>query len=392
MAASSRPPSHPSTAVRRVRAGTRMSRQLTSMTNNFWTVIPAGGSGTRLWPVSRAGTPKFLLSLVQERRSLLQQTVDRLRFVCQPRHMMVVCGPPHAVSVTRQLPELLESQIVVEPSPRGTGPAIALAAALIERQDPDAIMGSFAADHAVRDLSEFVNAVQGAIIAASQDHLVTIGIQPTRPETGYGYIEWNDDPAFTTDFGAVHRVSSFVEKPDIATATAYVESGRYLWNASMFIWKVSVFMEELRTYLPEVAAGVSRIADVWGTPEQEEVALDIWPQLPDISIDNGLMERSQRVAVVPAEMGWSDIGDWHGLGTLLKQDEAGNCVRGDTISSGCANSVVWSDTKRVISLIGLNNIVVVDTPDALLVADRSQAQLVRATVNRLKELNRTNLC
>jgi len=171
-----------------------------------------------------------------------------------------------------------------------------------------------------------------------------------------------------------------------------VESGRYLWNASMFIWKVSVFMEELRTYLPEVAAGVSRMADAWGTPEQEEVTLDVWPQLPDISIDNGIMERSQRVAVVPAEMGWSDIGDWHGLGTLLQHDEAGNCVRGDTISSGCVNSVVWSDTKRVISLIGLDNIVVVDTPDALLVADRSQAQLVRATVSRLKELNRTNLC
>jgi mannose-1-phosphate guanylyltransferase len=359
---------------------------------NFWAVIPAGGSGTRLWPVSRAGTPKFLLPLIQDRRSLLQQTADRLRLVADPGHMLVVCGEAHADRIAAQLPELdASSQIVVEPSPRGTGPAIALAAALIERIDPTAIMGSFASDHAVGDLAAFRDAVTSAIATAAAGWLVTIGLRPSRPETGYGYIARGDDVMMETPAGVVYAATEFVEKPDLETAMLYMQSGRYYWNASMFVWQVSTIMEELRTFLPDVAEGVTRIAEAWGTEWQEAVVQEVWPQLPDISIDNGVMELSKRVAVVPAEMGWSDIGDWHGLGALLAQDEAGNCFRGDAISTGCVDSVIWSDTGRMISVIGLDNIVVVDTADALLVADRRQAQMVRTTVSRLKELHRTNL-
>ncbi len=392
MPASKYAPSDPSKVVRRVHAGGRVSRQIPTKTDNFWVVVPAGGSESRLWPASRAGTPKFLLSLIQDRRSLLQQTVDRLRFVCQPRHMMVVCGAANADRIMRQLPELDEGQIVIEPSSIGTGPAIALAAALIERQDPTAIMGSFASDHAVGDLPAFVNAVQTALEAASKDYLITIGIQPTRPDIGYGYLARGDHLLMRTDFGDVFPVTEFVEKPDLATATEFVDSGQYLWNVSMCLWRVSVFMEELRSLLPDVAEAVSRIADAWGTRKQEKITREVWSQLPNISIEHGILERSGRVAVVPAEMGWSDIADWHGLGALLEHDESGNVMRGDVITSSSTNTVVWSDTKRIISLIGLDNVVIVDTPDALLVADRSQAQLVRTTVMRLKELNRTNLC
>lgn len=392
MTATKYAPPDPSSAVRRVRAGTRISRQIPAKTDNFWIVVPAGGCGTRLWPVSRSGTPKFLLSLIQDRRSLLQQTVDRLRFVCQPRHMMVVCGPDHAGRIMRQLPELEDTQIIVEPASCGTGPAIALAAALIERQDPNAIMGSFASDHAVSDLPAFVNAVQAALEAAAQDMLVTIGIPAMRPETDYGYISQSEQVLMKTDFGDVYGASAFVEKPDLSTAMEYVGSGQYLWNASMFIWRVGVFMEELRTYLPDVAAGVSKIADAWGTKKQDKVIRDVWTRMPNVSIDTGIMERSQRVAVVPASMGWSDIDDWNGLGAVLAHDDTGNSMRGDIINAESMNNVVWSDTKRVISIIGLDNIVIVDTPDALLVAERSQVQLVPATVMRLKEQNRTNLC
>jgi mannose-1-phosphate guanylyltransferase len=360
-------------------------------TGQFWSVIPAGGSGTRLWPVSRSGQPKFLLPLVHAERSLLQDTVDRLRLVCDPERMLVVGGPAHAAPITRQLPELGTDQIVVEPSPKGSGPAIALAAALIARRDPEAVMGSFAADHDVRDPAAFALAVRSAIATARDGWLVTIGLQPSRPETGYGYIERDDRALLLMPGGDVYRANRFVEKPDLERATAFFESGRFLWNASMFIWRVDVFMEELRALLPEVAEGVTRIAAAWGTPDQDAIMGEIWARLPDVTIDNGIMERSNRVAVVPSEMGWSDVGDWHGLGALLAQDERGNSVRGDIISTDCSNSVVWSDTGRIISLLGLDNIVVVDTPDALLVADRGKAQHVRATVNRLKELNRTNV-
>lgn len=358
---------------------------------DFWAVIPAGGSGTRLWPVSRSGQPKFLLPLVHPDRSLLQETVDRLRSVCPCDRMLVVGGPAHAAPITRQLPELEARHILIEPSPKGSGPAIALAAAIIARQDPRAIMGSFAADHDVRDTAAFAAAIRSAIRAAEFGWLVTIGIQPTRPETGYGYIEWDDRVLMSDPCGEVHRVRHFVEKPDLETATGYVESGRYFWNASMFIWRVDTFMEELHRYLPEVAEGVTTIAAAWGTPEQDTVMGEIWPTLPDVTIDNGLMEVSARIAVVPAEIGWSDVGDWHGLGALLDHDEQGNCIHGDTLNNNCSNSVIWSETSRVISLLGLENIIVVDTADALLVANRTHAQMVRETVSRLKALNRTNL-
>jgi mannose-1-phosphate guanylyltransferase len=357
----------------------------------FWSVIPAGGAGTRLWPVSRSGQPKFLLRLVKPQRSLLQDTVDRLRLVGQPEQVLVVCGPAHAPAITRQLPELAPQQILVEPTPKGTGPAIALAAALIAREDPRAIMGSFAADHDVRRRDTFAAAVDSARAAAAEGWLVTIGIQPTRPETGYGYIERDATPVLTTSALPVHRALRFVEKPDLERATTWVKSGRFLWNASMFVWRVDVFLTELRRHLPDVAAGVERIADAWGTDRQDAELGAIWPTLPDVTIDTGIMERSDRVAVVPADMGWSDVGDWHGLGALLDRDEAGNSIRGDTISASCTDSVVWSETDRVISLVGLNNVIVVDTPDALLVADRAHAQLVRTTVDRLKALNRINL-
>lgn len=354
----------------------------------FWSVIPAGGSGTRLWPLSRSGRPKFLLSLLGE-RSLLQQTVDRLALVTSHDKMMVVCGPAHAAQVARQLPELPADHVIVEPGPKGTGPAIALAAAIIARQDPTAVMGSFAADHDVRDPGAFANAVQTAIRAAEKGWLVTIGLQPTRPETGYGYIQRTTEPVAVTDMGTAYRAGRFIEKPDLHTAKVFLSYDRYLWNASMFIWRVDVFLAQLARLQPEVAAVVTRIAASWGSPEQDEVVGELWPTLPNVTIDNGVMELAHQIAVVPASMGWSDVGDWHGLGELITVDEDGNSVHGDVVCAGGMNSVVWSETSRVISLVGLDNIIVVDTPDALLVADRRQAQNVRAAVARLQQLNRT---
>jgi len=294
------------------------------------------------------------------------------------------------VAVARQLPDIPEANLIIEPAPKGSGPAIGLAAALIARQDPTAVMGSFAADHDVRDEVAFRGAVQLAIRAAQNDHLVTIGLTPTRPETGFGYIERTDEVVIDTTEGRAFRAASFHEKPDSATATAYIESGRFLWNASMFVWRVSALLDEMARLQPELHDGISRIADAWGLPDQERVTADVWAQLSDSTIDQGVMERAMNVAVVPAAMGWSDIGDWHGLGELL------DAVPGVTISSDLVEieanrNVVWSETGRIVALVGINGIVVVDAPDALLIASRERAQDVRRVVKQLKDNGRLEL-
>jgi len=358
----------------------------------FWAVIPAGGSGTRLWPVSRVARPKFLLPLRGDgTRSLLQQTTARLGALAAPERTLVVCGPGHAAAVARQLPSLPDTNILVEPAPKGSGPAIGLAAALIARDQPDAIMGSFAADHEIQDEESFTRAVRVAMAAAAAGWLVAVGLEPTRPETGYGYVERSDETVVTTDGGAAFRAVSFVEKPDRARATRYVASGRFLWNAGMFVWQAGTLMAELARLQPELHAGLCRVAEAWGSPLQDAVAADVWAGLPVSTIDEGVMERASRVAVVPAEMGWSDIGDWHVLGQLGHPDADGNSLRGDVLPVSTTNSTAWSETNRLIALVGLDNVVVVDTEDALLVADRSHSQEVRKVVERLRERRRDEL-
>jgi mannose-1-phosphate guanylyltransferase len=356
----------------------------------FWAVVPAGGSGTRLWPLSRTKHPKFLLPLLGD-RSLLQRTADRLEPLAPPHRTLIVCGPAHSHPVSEQLPHFPATSLIIEPTPRGSGPAISLATAIIARFDPEAVMGSFAADHEVRNEGAFTCAVRVAIEAAKAGWLVTVGLPPVRPETGYGYIESTEEAIITTVDGSAFRTMRFVEKPDLATATSYVESGRFLWNASMFIWKVRTFLDELARLQPALHRGVRQIAAAWGTPKQNQVVAEIWPTLPESTIDQGVMERTPRVAVVPAAMGWSDVGDWHGLGELLDHDENGISSHADLVHMRSRDSLVWSETKRVIALVGLDNIVVIDTPDALLIANRSDAQEVRGVVGALTQSKRSEL-
>ncbi len=358
--------------------------------DTMWAVIPAGGSGTRLWPLSRAARPKFLLNLLGQ-RSLLQQTCDRLDGLSTPDQTLVVCGPAHAAAIARQLPDLPEEHVVVEPAPRGSGPAIGLAAALIVQENPNAIMGSFAADHDVQDQVAFAAAIRTAIAAAEQGYLVTIGLTSTRPETGYGYIERTDDPVSSCADGVAFRAAGFHEKPSEEVALRYVAGGRHLWNASMFIWKAQTLLDEIAVLQPDLHEALMRIAPVWGMPEHEQMIADVWNGLAETMIDHGIMERSSRVAVVPADMGWSDIGDWHGLGELIATDSVGNSVRGDLMQVESHDCVVWSETDRVVALLGVDNVVVVDTPDALMVVDRGRAQEVRKIVENIRALQRHEL-
>ncbi|MGN9805277.1 mannose-1-phosphate guanylyltransferase [Micromonospora sp. L32] len=355
----------------------------------LYAVIPAGGSGTRLWPLSRAGHPKFLHPLTGTSASLLQATVNRLAPLTTPEHILVVTGAAHAAAVARQLTGVPEENILVEPSPRDSCAAIALAAAVIAQRDPEAVMGSFAADHLIRDADAWVETVRAAVRGAERGLLMTVGITPTRAETGYGYLETGeptgDDP--------LRPVTEFKEKPAAPVAEAYLRSGRHLWNASMFVWRVDVFLAELARQQPALHAGVSAIAAAWGTPEQDDILGTVWPTLPKISVDYAVMEGAAtagRVATVPGDFGWNDVGDFHTLGDVLPADPAGNVVLGTDAKPGvllhdCADLVVVPQSGRLVAALGVRDLIVVDTPDAVLVCPRDRAQDVKVLVDALKE-------
>ena len=348
-------------------------------------VIPAGGSGTRLWPLSRATNPKFLHLLTGTEKTLLQATVARLEPVSPLADTLVVTGVAHAAAVARQLPGLPADNIIVEPSPRDSCAAIGLAAALIARREPDAVMGSFASDHLIQDAARLAEVLTEAVAAAQRGLLITIGITPTGPETGYGYLQCGEVIS-----GPVREVVQFKEKPDLVTATEYVASGRYLWNAGMFVWRVDAFLAELARQEPELYAGVTAIAEAWDT-DRDRVMAEIWPTLKKISVDFAVMEGAAEaglVASVPGDFGWTDIGDFHTLGEVLDPDEHGNVQLGDADSqvllNAVTNSVIVPQAGRLVAALGLDDVIIVDTPDALLVCRRDRAQDVKKLVDELK--------
>jgi len=350
-------------------------------------VIPAGGSGTRLWPLSRAGNPKFLHPLTGTAQTLLQATVSRLSAVSTPADTLVVTGVAHAAAVARQLPDVPEANIIVEPSQRDSCAAIGLAASIIARRDPSAVMGSFAADHLVRDEDRLTEVLKQAVAGAERGLLMTVGIKPTHPETGYGYLECGEVIA-----GPIRTVARFKEKPSPEVAAEYVASGGYLWNASMFVWRVDAFLAELHRQQPSLHEGLARIAAAWGEPEQEEVLAEVWPTLTKISVDYAVMEGAAEaglVATVPGDFGWTDVGDFHALGDVLPSDTDGNVIVGDdkadVILAGAQGCVVVPQSGRLVVALDMQDTVIVDTPDALLVCPRDRAQNVKKVVDALKD-------
>ncbi|HEV8569003.1 MAG TPA: sugar phosphate nucleotidyltransferase [Actinoplanes sp.] len=358
----------------------------------LYAVIPAGGSGTRLWPLSRAGHPKFLHPLTGTDASLLQATVHRLAPLTASDRVFVVTGVAHAAAVSRQLAGVPEQNILVEPSPRDSCAAIALAAAVIGRRDPEAIMGSFAADHLIADGERFIEVIREAMFGAAQGLLMTLGITPTRPETGYGYVQCGGP----LGDGAVLAVEEFKEKPSYDVADAYVKSGNYLWNAGMFVWRVDAFQAELARQQPQLAAGISRIAQAWDSPAREEVLGEVWPTLPRISVDYAVMEGAAtvgRVGTVPGDFGWNDVGDFHTLGEILASDAAGNVIVGKEATEKpgvllreTEGLVVVPNSGRLVAALGIRDLIIVDTPDAVLICPRDRAQEVKHLVDELKNL------
>lgn len=358
-------------------------------------VIPAGGSGTRLWPLSRANNPKFLHPLTGSELTLLQSTVSRLAPLSDPSHRYVVTGTAHAAAVARQLPELPESNILVEPSPRDSAAAIALAAAVIAEREPEALMGSFAADHLIADASGFAKTVEAAMELAAQGLLMTIGITPTGPYTSYGYLRRGKALA------AGSLLLEFREKPDHVAAVEYVSSGDYLWNASMFVWRVDVFLAELNRQRPHLHDTVRRLASAWDGPRREELFGELWPGLEKISVDYAVMEGAAaagKVGVVPGDFGWNDVGDFDTLGAILPpHDDSGNVViataepGAEVLTLDARRNVLVPGSPRLLAAVGCDDMIIVDTPDALLVCPRDRAQDVKKLVDELKARGRDDL-
>ncbi|GAA3017266.1 mannose-1-phosphate guanylyltransferase [Actinokineospora globicatena] len=356
----------------------------------LFVVVPAGGSGTRLWPLSRASNPKFLHALTGTDRSLLQATFDRLTPLAPPERLLVVTGTAHAAGVARQLPDLPDSNILVEPFARDSCAAIALAAAVIERRSPGAVMASFAADHLITDTDEFARTVERAVAGAREGYLMTIGITPTRPETGYGYLRLSAQ----AERGVIQPVLEFKEKPSLEVASRYVSSGSYLWNASMFVWRTDLFLAELAARRPDVAGPIAAIAAAWDTDEQEDVLAELWPTVPKVAVEYAVMEPAAeegKVATVPGDFGWSDIGDFETVVRLLGTDvgQGGRSFSPATRSRAVVvdgeDVIVVPNSGRLVATLGVRDLIVVDTDDAVLVCDRDRAQDIKRLTEILRE-------
>lgn len=360
---------------------------------HFHAIIPAGGVGSRLWPLSRADAPKFLLDLTGTGSSLLKSTFDRLVPLTGAERIFVVTGYAHRNAVLSQLPDVIDTNIFLEPSPKDSTAAIGVAAAIILRRDPDAIVGSFPADHLVGAPAAFRHVVREAVAVAEKGYITTVGITPTEPSVAFGYIEAGDaiDPSA---FPSARHVSRFVEKPEAAVARRYAADGRHLWNAGMFIAKASVLLEVLRDSRPRLADTIDRIADAWGTPGQFTVKDRVWDELEKVAIDYSVAEpaaRDGRVAVVPGDFEWDDVGDFSAIARHLSNRGSGSlAILGDQarVISDRSSGIVVGESDRIVAVIGMDDVVVVDTDDALLITNAANAQRIKQMVDFLRSTGR----
>ncbi|KAJ7718028.1 nucleotide-diphospho-sugar transferase [Mycena maculata] len=354
----------------------------------FYAVIPAGGAGTRLWPLSREEYPKFLLDLTLKGRTLIQATWDRLLPLSSATRTTIVAGPAHVGVIQRQLPDLVAENLFCEPGPKDSMAAIGLAAAVLAKRDPDAIIGSFAADHMISGDDAFLSAVAEAVEVARNDYLVTIGIAPSHPSTGFGYVRLGEKLDIKQAPNA-RLVSSFKEKPDARTAAAYIATGTYRWNAGMFVSKATFLMELLKEYNLGLYTALMKIADVWDDePKRKSVLEEAWPRLEKIPIDNAIAEPAAltgRVAVIPATFGWDDVGDFSSLADLLPAELNQPRILGDSnlvITEQVAGGIVVPQSGRLITCLGVDDLVIVDMPDTLLVTTRARSQEVKRLVKK----------
>lgn len=356
-------------------------------------VIPAGGGGTRLWPRSRQATPKQFLDIISQ-RTMLQETADRVQGMVSPDRLFVITNRQHVAAVREQLPLVPPANIVGEPQGRDSAPAIGLMAALLEKTlGDDAIMAVLPADHVVPEDEKFRAILAFAAQVAQDGFLVTLGIPPTGPDTGFGYIQGGQ--AFQQDAPlslSAYNVRSFREKPKLAVAEQYLREGGYFWNAGMYIATVKTLRALYRQHLPQMEEGFARIVEALPTPEGPSVLAKVFPTLQKISIDFGIVEKANKVAVIPAEIGWNDVGSWERLAEVLASEahQAGNIEIGHHLGVDTTGSFIYSP-HRLIATIGLEDMIVIDTPDATLICPKSRSEDVKQIVEKLKETGRHGL-
>lgn len=353
---------------------------------NLYALIMAGGSGTRLWPVSRSDRPKQLLDLLGE-RTMLQQSYDRLLTLVSPENILVATNREYVDEVREQLSEVPPANVLGEPEGRGTAAAIGLGAAVIAARDPEAIMIVVTADHVIARVGAFQNALRAATAVAADGWLVTLGIQPSSPSTGLGYIE-RGGPLESLDGLEAYRVARFVEKPTRDRAQAFLDAGTYSWNSGMFIWRVDLIRTAFGAYMPDLSSGLEAIYRSVNDGTFATTFRRVWPTLPKQTIDYGVMEKADRVAVIPVDIGWSDVGSWPSVYDELPRDQRGNAVVGDLVGIDTSNSLVYAP-KRLVATIGLEDMIVVVSGDVVLICPMARAQEVRQIVAQLQEKGAT---
>ena len=351
----------------------------------IYNVIMAGGGGTRFWPISRQSMPKQLLNL-SGNDTLINETIDRINQLSCKEHLFVVTNKNQVEPLVETTSErLLNENILVEPSARNTSAAIGYAAFNIMKKHGDGIMCVYPADHHIKDEKAFLDVLNKATKVADEcNKIVTIGIEPTFPSTGYGYINFDKE---SVSGGYSYDVVDFVEKPGFKKAVEYIDSGRYLWNSGMFVWKVSKVLDDFKRYLPKIFDKLEELSKYIGTEQEVEMINKIYPTIPSISVDYGIMERSNDVVVVPGDFGWNDVGSWDVLGSIFPTDEKGNIRRGETIAIDSENSVLYSGDK-IVTAVGIKDLIVVSTEDAVMVCPKDRAQDVKHIVEELKEEHR----
>lgn len=344
----------------------------------LYAVILAGGSGTRFWPKSREKMPKQLLNIVGS-RSMLRHTVERVLPLVPYERILIVAGSDLAQGVREELPDLPAENLLLEPVGRNTAPAIGLAATVLRKKDPDAVMAVLPADHVIKRKDRLLQLLKkGEKLLREHAALITLGITPTRPETGYGYIEEGERFA-----EGIFRVQCFTEKPDRKTAEEFLKTGRFSWNSGMFLWKAADILSSMERFCPVLYDSLMQIDKALGTGKEEETICRVYEELHGDSIDYAVMEKAENVLVIPVELGWSDVGSWSALEEVLDKDDEGNIVQGKTALLNARNSIFYSE-KRLIAAVGIEDLIVVETDDAVLVCRRDQAQEVKKMVELLR--------
>jgi len=352
-------------------------------------LIMAGGRGERFWPQSRKSVPKQFLCLTSSERTMIQSTVDRILPLVPAEDIFIATNQDYRELVYEQLPELPKENILCEPVARNTAPCIGWGAVAAQRKYEDAVMLVLPSDHLIMQPHLYRNVLKNAIrVARETDALVTLGISPTSPDVGYGYIQYDIEK--DTGFSNTFSVKRFVEKPDLETARKYLASGEYLWNSGMFIWKTSTILRAMSEFLPENYALLSEIGNAMGTPQAEEILRGAFSRMKAISIDYGIMERADNVYVLPSSFGWDDVGSWLAVGRINPANEAGNVIRGDVITVDSYRCIVQGGDK-LIAMVGLEDTIIVDTKDALLVCAKDSTGEIKKVIEVLRAVNRTQL-